>query len=293
MTKAQPGILAAIPRRARYLHFSLHPEARPGPVLKAFCDAVEDEEMVLGVGLSLVLALGGRITGLRGFPSLVGPGFEVPSTPMALWCWLRGNDQGQLVHRTRLVKRALAGAFLLEQVVDAFQYGASLDITGYQDGTENPKGDHAVAVAIVDDRGEGLDGSSFVAVQQWVHDLDHFESMGPDRQDLVMGRHRIGNEEIEDAPPSAHVKRTAQETFDPEAFILRRSMPWADANNAGLMFVAFGASLDPFETLLTHMTGADDGIVDDLFRFTRPVTGGYYWCPPLRDGRLDLRALDA
>ena len=39
------------------------------------------------------------------------------------------------------------------------------------------------------------------------------------------------------------------------------------------------------------MTGAEDGIVDGLFRFTRPMTGGFYWCPPVADGRLDLRAL--
>ncbi|KAA0210463.1 MAG: peroxidase, partial [Proteobacteria bacterium] len=35
----------------------------------------------------------------------------------------------------------------------------------------------------------------------------------------------------------------------------------------------------------------EDGIEDALFRFTRPETGAYYWCPPVHDGRLDLSAL--
>jgi putative iron-dependent peroxidase len=39
------------------------------------------------------------------------------------------------------------------------------------------------------------------------------------------------------------------------------------------------------------MSGLEDGIVDALFVFSRPTTGGYYWCPPLKDGRLDLRIL--
>ena len=39
------------------------------------------------------------------------------------------------------------------------------------------------------------------------------------------------------------------------------------------------------------MTGVEDGVSDALFRFTRPVTGAYFWCPPLLGGRLDLRAL--
>ncbi len=57
------------------------------------------------------------------------------------------------------------------------------------------------------------------------------------------------------------------------------------------MFVAFGKSPDAFEALLGRMTGQEDGIVDGLFRFTRPVSGGYFWCPPVRDGNLDLSAL--
>jgi len=28
-----------------------------------------------------------------------------------------------------------------------------------------------------------------------------------------------------------------------------------------------------------------------LYRISRPITGGYYWCPPLKDGRLDLSAV--
>lgn len=99
------------------------------------------------------------------------------------------------------------------------------------------------------------------------------------------------NQELDDAPESAHVKRTAQESFDPEAFILRRSMPWADAAGEGLVFVAFGRNFDAFEALLNRMVGAEDGIADALFTFTRALTGSYFWCPPVADGRLDLRAL--
>ena len=39
------------------------------------------------------------------------------------------------------------------------------------------------------------------------------------------------------------------------------------------------------------MMGLDDGITDALFTFSRPVRGGYYWCPPITGDRLDLRFL--
>ena len=66
----------------------------------------------------------------------------------------------------------------------------------------------------------------------------------------------------------------------------------AQAGRMGLMFVAFGKSFDAFEALLQRMIGLEDDIPDALFSFTRPLTGAYYWCPPLRDGALDLRALN-
>ncbi len=291
MKKAQPGILAPVPRLARYLTFSLRPGAEPGQTLRSLSETVDGDETVVGIGPSMALALGAEVDGLRTFPPLVGSGLEVPSTPAALWCWLRGEDRGELVHRTRTIRNTIAPDFRLDDVIDAFQYGPSLDLTGYEDGTENPEGEKAVDAGIVSDRGEGLNGSSFVAVQQWVHDLDRFQSMPPNEQDETIGRRKSDNEEIDEAPTSAHVKRTAQESFDPEAFILRRSMPWADATREGLVFVAFGKSFDAFEALLKRMVGAEDGVPDALFRFTRPITGSFFWCPPVEERGLDLSAL--
>ncbi len=37
----------------------------------------------------------------------------------------------------------------------------------------------------------------------------------------------------------------ATENFDPEAFMLRRSMPWAEGLAGGLNFVAFGKPILP------------------------------------------------
>ena len=66
-------------------------------------------------------------------------------------------------------------------------------------------------------------------------------------------------------------KRSAQESFDPEAFMVRRSMPFRDRNEHGLYFVAYGESLDRFERVLRRMAGLEDGIVDALLTFSRAV----------------------
>jgi putative iron-dependent peroxidase len=124
-----------------------------------------------------------------------------------------------------------------------------------------------------------------------VHDLDAFEALEDQARDHHIGRRLSDNEELEDAPETAHVKRTAQESFDPEAFVLRRSMPWMMSMQAGLMFVAFGKSFYAFEAQMKRMAGYDDGVTDAMFKISRPVNGAYFWCPPMREGRLDLRRL--
>jgi putative iron-dependent peroxidase len=283
MSKAsQPGILAALPAFARQLTLRLAPNLNVKRAGAALHQLRIDANLVVGLGLPLTLALKLPAPGLRVFPALAGAQIAVPSTQQALWCWLRGSDRGALVHDSRRLLKQLGEAFQVDEILDTFQYADSRDLSGYIDGTENPKGNKAARAAIAPD------GSSFVAVQKWIHDLSFYLNL-PDRQrDHIMGRRLSDNEEIADAPASAHVKRTAQETFSPPAFILRRSMPWAVGEQVGLQFVAFGKSLDTYETLLRHMLGLDDGIVDGLFRFSKPVTGGYYWCPPCRGGRLIL-----
>ncbi len=293
MSHPQPGILAPVPSSARFLVLGLAPGADPRAALSRVGAARFDAGTVIGLGEPLVRALGRAVPGLRAFPGLSGPGCAFPSTQGALWAVVGGDDPGALLHRARALVELCGDAFRLDEEVHAFAYAGGRDLTGYEDGTENPKGEAAAAAAIVSGSGEGLDGSSFVAVQRWVHDLARFERMAPDARDHLIGRRREDNEEIDDAPPYAHVKRSAQESFDPPAFMLRRSMPWGGAAEHGLFFVAYGATLDPFERVLGRMAGLEDGIVDGLLRFSRALSGGYYWCPPLRDGALDLRALPA
>ncbi|MBW2494421.1 MAG: Dyp-type peroxidase [Deltaproteobacteria bacterium] len=293
MPNSQPGILAPVPPLARCLSFQLQPDGDPLTALAALAERRLGDGLVVGIGQPLALALGCEVPGLRGFPALCGPGLSIPSTQAALWCWLRGTDRGELMHAGRTLEADLDSGFEVEQVIDTFVYAGGRDLTGYEDGTENPTGDDALAAGILADARPGLAGSSFAAVQQWVHDFEVFEDIPLAERDDLIGRRQSDNEELEDAPPSAHVKRTAQEDFSPPAFVVRRSMPWADDDGEGLLFLAFGRSLDAYDALLRRMIGAEDGIVDGLFQFTRPITGGFYWCPPAIDGKLDLRAIDA
>lgn len=288
MINAQPGILAPVPPLAKYLLFRLAPGSAALPALQALAQASLGDAVV-GLGSNLVQAAGGTVAGLHTFPTLDGVPMELPATPYALVIWLRGDDRGELAHRARDWQQRLQPTLTCVHLIDAFRHGEGRDLTGYEDGTENPVEAAAEAAALV---GSGpLAGSSYLALQQWQHDFARFDAMPQPQQDLAIGRQRSDNEEIDDAPASAHVKRTAQESFTPEAFMLRRSMPWSEGQDMGLMFAAFGHSFAAFEAQWRRMTGLEDGIVDALFQFTRPLSGAYFWCPPQSGDRLDLRAV--
>lgn len=287
---SQPSILAALPVLGRSLTFRIAPYADPRSALRRLRDGFALDWGVIGVGEPVVRALGQEVEGLRVFPGLAGPACSVPSTQQGLWCFLRGQDRGALFDITEQIQSFLDEAFVLDDMMDTFLYADGRDLTGYEDGTENPRGDAAYDAAVVP-AGNDLMGSSFVAVQRWEHDAGRFRSFSSDRRDAIMGRRVDTNAEIEDAPVSAHVKRSAQERYNPPAFMVRRSMPWVTTHQRGLEFIAYGESLDRFERVLRRMVGLDDGIVDALFTFTRPLTGGYYWCPPIRGTRLNLSRL--
>lgn len=287
---AQPSILAALPPHALFLWADAAPEVGRDALLEAVAALSVEPHLLVGLGASLLPE--GAVPGMRPLPPLTGAGVHMPATPTHLLLRVTGADPGEVLHHERALMARLP-RLLVRDRAQAFTHRGNRDLSGYEDGTENPDAATAPSVALAAGQGDGLDGGSVVATQRWVHDFVAFDGMTRAEQDHAVGRDRDSNDELDDAPPSAHVKRTAQEDFEPEAFVWRRSMPWHDPRGAGLVFVAFAASLDPFEAQCRRMIGLDDGIVDGLFRFTVPVTGGAHWCPPVRDGHLDLRALAA
>jgi porphyrinogen peroxidase len=283
----QSSIFLPTPECGRSLSFAIRMESDPAPALARLATGFDPAWGVVGLGEPLVRALGKDIPGLRVFPAMAGGAATVPSTQQALWVFLRGASRGEIFDLSQKIEALIGDAFELADAVDTFTYAGGRDLTGYEDGTENPGLDtrEAVAIAPAD---SATPFSSFVAVQRWAHDLTRFNAHPQDQRDAMIGRRRSDNFELPDAPASAHVKRSAQESYEPPAFMWRRSQPWANNDGQGLEFIAYGATLDAFERMMRRMAGLEDGVADALFKFSRAVTGGYYWIPPLDHGKLDL-----
>ena len=189
------------------------------------------------------------------------------------------------------LKRQLAPHLRVAEATPLFSYRQGRDLTGYVDGSANPQGDEAWAAALLPDG--PLQGGSFALVQRWLHFRERFAALPQAERDDTIGRRLADNEEMDDAPESAHIKRTEQEDFDPPAFMLRRSMPWGDLRRHGLVFIAFASDLGKPERMLRRMMGLEDGLSDALLGHNQAETGAYYFVPPVAEGRLVLPAATA
>jgi putative iron-dependent peroxidase len=73
MDRTQQGILEPVPQHARYLFFDIIPGSDVLPALERLLSLVDGNEIIIGVGQSLISMLGLSIPGLRSFPCWPGP----------------------------------------------------------------------------------------------------------------------------------------------------------------------------------------------------------------------------
>ena len=97
----------------------------------------------------------------------------------------------------------------------------------------------------------------------------------------MIGRTKADSIELEDAPPTSHVRRTDVKIDGKGLKIYRRSTPFGGVRSNGLYFLGFSCELMRFAIQLDRMFGrAEDGLMDRLTEFSTPVSGSYWYAPP-------------
>jgi putative iron-dependent peroxidase len=246
-------------------------------------------------GVNLVLAFGSelwRALAPEHVPDGLGPferigklgGHHAPATQHDLWLWINGSSQDVVFEHTRAAARAIEDVAELASEQLAFVHRDSRDLTGFIDGTANPTLVEAPSAALVPDGRPGAGGSHVLAMR-WVHDLDSFEALPVAEQEGTIGRTKPESIELEDdaKPPTAHIARVEiEDDAGNELPIYRRSVPYGTVAEHGLYFVAFSAERSRYDRMLGRMFGTDgDGRHDRLTDFSRPLSGAYYFAPPL------------
>jgi len=214
--------------------------------------------------------------GVSGFDrDIIGAdGFTMPARQHDAVLWISGAAYDVVFDAARGAIAALSGWASVAEETSSWPYLRDRDLTGFIDGSENPTLVEASSVAIIPE-GPGS-GGSVLLLQKWAHDAAAWESLGVARQEQIIGRVKSESTEIEGKAPDSHVASTDQDRFGK---IFRRNMPYGTVTAHGTMFVGFSADQRRLSRMLESMAGVGGGARDALTRYTRPVTGAYYFVP--------------
>lgn len=298
MPTPQPGVLSVGGAHAYFLTFMVADDAGRTALSKAIRDILPSARALamrtkparllctLGIGSELWdrLSPARRPAGLRPFCAVKANGRVAPATGGDLFLQITsGRHDLNLDLAMGLVRRLQPLATMAEEV-HGFRYRDSQDLTGFIDGTENPKGKARALAALIGEEDRRFMGGSYVAVQRYVHDLERWRRLDDREQEQIFGRTKRGNVELPKAkkPQTAHISRVVIERDGAELQILRQSYPWGTVREAGLYFAAYTKSLDIFDLMLARMMGTTtDGLHDRLMEFSRAVTGATFFVPSI------------
>jgi putative iron-dependent peroxidase len=298
MPKPQGAIVPESGDYGVYLTYTLRPRAAREALRRACAalPALTKEAARESGEKSLVSAIA---IGARAWPRIFGPAkprelapFKTigtgkriaPATPADLFVHITSNRQDANFILARRVADAFHDVARMVEEVHGFRYLGGKDLTGFIDGTENPKGAEIPKAALVGAEDPAFAGGSYVSIQRYIHNLKLWDKQSLAAQEATIGRTKKHDIEIDDAkkPPTAHIARVVIEEDGEELQILRRSLPYGTATQAGLYFIAYGRNAHNFRRMLTNMMVHDShGHHDHLMDFVHAVTGASFFAPSL------------
>jgi porphyrinogen peroxidase len=285
VTSPQGGIFALGTASHAYLELDLVEGADRGDLVAAI-SSLREPRTTMG-GINLVAGFrpelwrqvvpGDAPSELVGFnePLSGSDGFEMPATQHDAVLWLSGASYDVIFDAARDALAWLNELAILAEETSSWPYRHDRDLTGFIDGSENPTLIEAPGLVLIPE-GEPGAGGCVLLLQKWVHDAPAWDSLPIDRQEQVIGRTKLESDELGSKSPDSHVARTDQDEFGK---IFRRNMPYGSVSDHGTMFVGFSRTQAPLRRMLESMAGALDGTRDALTRYTKPLTGAYYFVP--------------
>jgi putative iron-dependent peroxidase len=285
VTAPQTGIFALGTSSHAWLEFDVLASAAAADAVALVASLREPRTTIDGVNLVVgfrpevwaSVAPDAAPHGAHGFDRPVtGPtGQVMPATQHDIVVWLTGSGYDVVFDVSRAIVAALAGHAMLAHEIVGWPYHHDRDLTGFIDGTENPSLIEAMSLALIPEGEQGA-GGSILLLQQWEHDIPSWEALSTDAQEAVIGRRKMDSVELDPRPEGSHVARTDQDAFGD---IFRRNIAYGSVTAHGTIFVGFSATQAVLAGMLDNMVGRPGGLIDDLMKFTTPLTGGYYVVP--------------
>ena len=205
----------------------------------------------------------------------------MPATQHDALLWISGSAYDVVFDVAHAAINAVKDLASVAEETSSWSYRHDRDLTGFIDGSENPSLIEAPEVAIIPEGTPG-EGGTILLLQKWRHDTAAWETLPVAHQERVMGRTKLDSVELDPKPADSHVASTDQDEYGK---IFRRNMPYGTVTDHGTMFVGFSAEQRRLTRMLESMAGLVTGVRDALTRYTQPITGAWYFVPPIESLR--------
>lgn len=290
METPQTGIFALGDAAHGFFEFTLRPGADPEAAATALIGVREPRSTVGGANrvigfrpsLWSRIAPKGAPSGVRDFEEVRGAaGYSMPATQADIWAWFSAASYDVVFDMGAEAVESVAQCADLTREVRGWSYRHNRDLTGFEDGTENPTLDAAPEIVVIPS-GPGA-GGSVLLFQTWKHRPRAFSDLPEKKQEAVIGRTKPDSVEFDEAkmPADSHVSRTTLEVDGKERKIFRRNVPYGTVSDHGTLFIGFCADQMPLQKMLEQMAGIG-GPRDALTNYTDALTGAYYFIPSVQ-----------
>jgi len=288
---SQNGIFIEGTSSAIFLEFSIKPNTDVIKLKKSLIKVYEMNSDQLQIVMSFSKFGYEKIgattpEGLIDFKELIGlNNLKMPSSQSEVFIWGHSHSKSEIFDFGMKSKNILSPFLSIKLEQEGFRYHDSRDITGFVDGSANPKGDKRKQEVLIS-KGQPHENGSFVITQKWTHNLSSFHGHKVEEQERVIGRTKEDSVELEGdtMPKNSHVSSVDLKVDGEAMKIYRRSFPYANSIDKGLFFLGFSKSIQRFDVQLKSMLGlSSDGVSDRLMDFSIPETGSYYFAPSVNE----------
>ena len=292
MDTPQAGIFALGDSAHGFFEFTLRHGADAAAAATALVSVREPRSTVGGANrvigfrpsLWKILSPDRTPSGVRDFDAPIrgADGFTMPATQADVWVWFSAASYDVVFDMGAAAIAALAPYATLEREQQGWSYRHNRDLTGFEDGTENPKLD-AVPEIVAIAHGKPGAGGTVLLFQVWPHRGRAFADLPVEKQEAVIGRTKPDSIELDEArmPKDSHVSRTKVVAGGKEQKIFRRNVPYGIVSDHGTLFIGFSAEQSTLHRMLEQMAGVG-GPRDALTLYTSAVTGAYYFVPSVQ-----------
>lgn len=245
-------------------------------------------------GLTAVIGIGAllwdrlfqieRPAGLTEFEGIRGEVHAAPATGGDLLLHLRAEHEDMCFELARILLDNLGDGVRVIEETRGFKYFDQRDLLGFVDGTANPRPQRAVEAVFIPE-GEEWEGSTFVTVQRYLHDLSSWNALPVEEQERAVGRKKLSDVAFpaSERPGNSHIAlNTVTDEAGDELKIYRLNMPFGSAaeREFGTFFIGYTRRPEIIRMMLRNMfIGRPEGNHDRILDFSTAHSGASFFVP--------------